>query len=94
MSRQTSDFLFGFLLVILLHIFIFIILFLFSSYSSQITNIALYAFFGIGISQILYVAPTIIFLVRRQDWQIMKGVILGAVVTALANAGCWIILPR
>lgn len=57
-----------------------------------INNLWLYAVFGIGISQLLYVIPLIIRLKQRQEWGLMKGVIIGAVLTALLNGGCWLFL--
>ncbi|HEY9599879.1 MAG TPA: hypothetical protein V6D33_19630 [Cyanophyceae cyanobacterium] len=52
----------------------------------------IYPFFGISIFQLLYVIPTIIWLKRRQRWQLMKGVIICAVITALLNGGCWLLV--
>lgn len=45
---------------------------------------------GIGLSQFLYVIPMIIVLARSQRYALMKGVIMGAAMTALLNAGCFI----
>jgi hypothetical protein len=45
---------------------------------------------GIGLFQFLYVIPTIIVLARSQRYAQMKGVIIGAAITALLNAGCFI----
>lgn len=47
--------------------------------------------FGIGISQLIYVIPVIFWARSKQKWGLMKGVIIGAVITALLNGGCWII---
>ena len=33
-----------------------------------------------------------IYLVRRKAWGLMKGVIIGAIFTALLNGGCWVLL--
>jgi hypothetical protein len=52
----------------------------------------IYPVSGIGISQLLYVIPLIIRLKQRQEWGLMKGVIIGAVLTALLNGGCWLFL--
>ena len=46
----------------------------------------------IGLSQFLYVIPIIFWLRRQQRWGLMKGVIIGAVLTALLNGGCWLII--
>ena len=46
----------------------------------------------IGLSQFLYVIPIIFWLRRQQRWGLMKGVIIGAVLTVLLNGGCWLII--
>jgi hypothetical protein len=66
-----------------------------STISSPLTNslalILLYCLMGIGLSQLLYVVPIAIILSRRRQWGLMKGVIIGAVITALLNGGCWLV---
>jgi hypothetical protein len=52
----------------------------------------LFAVFGIGIFQLFYVVPTVIFLKRKRQFSLMKGVIIGAVITALLNGGCYLII--
>jgi hypothetical protein len=39
----------------------------------------------IGIAQILYLAPVLYLATRSHQWNLVKGVVLGAVVTALLN---------
>lgn len=51
-----------------------------------------FAFLGIGLTQAIYVVPAIVVLRRRQQWGLMKGVIIGAIITALLNGGCWLLL--
>jgi len=52
-------------------------------------------FLGIGIAQLIYVVPAIIFLRRRREFAVIKGLIIGAIITALLNGGCWLfIYPR
>ncbi len=46
---------------------------------------------GIGISQLIYIIPTIFYLKRKDQIALMKGVIIGAVITALLNGGCWLL---
>lgn len=43
-----------------------------------------------GLTQLIYLIPIILQLKRQQKWGLMKGVIIGAVLTALLNGGCWI----
>ena len=52
---------------------------------SLITSIS-YVISSIGIVQLLYVVPLVILFMRQQQWEWMKGIILGAVLTALLNA--------
>ncbi|MGK7901772.1 MAG: hypothetical protein AB4352_10225 [Hormoscilla sp.] len=47
---------------------------------------------AIGISQLLYVVPLCIWLKRKNRMSMMKGVIIGAVITALLNGGCYLLL--
>lgn len=52
-------------------------------------------FFGItipviGIVQLLYVIPLAIHLKRQEKIGIMKGVIIGAIITIFLNGGCWL----
>jgi hypothetical protein len=49
-------------------------------------------FFGIGIAQLIYVIPAIIVLRRRRHFAVLKGLIIGAVITALLNGGCWLVI--
>lgn len=53
----------------------------------------IWSFFGcLGITQLIYVIPAIFILRRRRKFTLVKGVIIGAVVTALLNGGCWLIV--
>jgi hypothetical protein len=64
---------------------------LLSGIFQNLMAILLYAFLGIGLAQAIYVVPVIVVLSRRQKWGLMKGVIVGAVITALLNGGCWLL---
>lgn len=44
----------------------------------------------IGLVQLLYVVPIAIRKRNQQQWESMKGVIIGGVITALLNGGCWL----
>jgi hypothetical protein len=48
--------------------------------------------FGIGIAQLIYVVPAIIVLRRRREFAVLKGLIIGAIITALLNGGCWLLI--
>ena len=49
-------------------------------------------FIGIGIAQLIYVVPAIIVLRRRRHFAVLKGLIIGATITALLNGGCWLLI--
>jgi hypothetical protein len=49
----------------------------------------------IGLWQNIYVIPLIFWLKNKQRFPLMKGVIICAIITALVNGGCWLLLlPR
>ena len=58
----------------------------------NLIGLLLYALFYIGLFQFFYVVPAIILLKRRQQWGLMKGVIIGAVLTVLLNGTCWLLV--
>jgi len=85
----------GFFLVIGLHILAFLAGGLIGLIASSlgiysIGSILLFSALGIGITQLIYIIPLIIRLVRQRNWGLMKGVIIAAVLTALLNGGCWL----
>jgi hypothetical protein len=55
-----------------------------------LSQIFLMAFIFVGVTQLLYVIPLVVILIRQHNWGLMKGVIIGAVITALLNGGCWV----
>ena len=59
---------------------------------SWLFRIAVFWSIGISITQLLYVIPVIIWLNIRRQFALTKGVIIGAVITALLNGGCWLLL--
>lgn len=52
--------------------------------------VMLYAFFGIGITQLLYVIPLSLWLRHVGRFDTMKGVVIGAVITLLLNGSCFL----
>jgi hypothetical protein len=54
----------------------------------------IYAAYGFFLIQLLYVIPITLWLRRRQRIGMMKGVIIGAVITALLNGGCFLLFSR
>jgi len=54
-------------------------------------EIPLFFLFHIGIAQLIYIIPVAFLIARQREWEKMKGLILGAVITALLNGGCWLL---
>lgn len=107
--HEINEIILGIFLLLGMHIagfiVIFFLLFLLSIINSYIPSsiinylISQYRFFiwlfSPGLTQIIYVIPLVLRLKRQQRWGLMKGVIIGAVLTALLNGACWLsILPR
>ncbi len=67
-----------------------------NSYNTNFFVVPALSSAGISITQLIYVIPTLILLRRRQQDALEKGVVIGAVITALLNGGCYLILsvPR
>ncbi|MEG4320985.1 MULTISPECIES: hypothetical protein [unclassified Microcoleus] len=101
MSRRNDEIkgiFLGILLLIGLHVAAFILGSIIGYVSvaiggigSSIASFLLLSIFGIGLVQIIYVIPAIIILSRQRQFAVMKGVIIGAVITALLNGGCWLL---
>ena len=60
--------------------------------ASMAASIAIFGIFCIGFAQVLYIIPLIIYLVNRKASGLVKGVIIGALLTALINGVCWVFL--
>jgi len=50
----------------------------------------LYAFFGIGFTQLIYVVPLCLWLHQCDRIDTFKGVVIAALITLLLNGGCFI----
>ena len=92
--NEWQDVIFGILLLFGMHITaifaIFIIGFVVGMIFGNYTFIAVWGIGGYGflILQLLYVIPVCLSLRRQQQFARMKGVIIGAIITALLNGGC------
>lgn len=85
--NETRDLIFGILVTLGFHLGSVTLSILLTYFVSLLLVHA----FLIGVTQLVYVIPLIIWAVRQQRWGFMKGVIIAAVVTALLNGGCWLI---
>lgn len=78
---------------VILGIIILLIHFYLVGQDNYLTLLLFGSFFaGLGIVQLIYVIPAIIVLRRRREFALLKGLIVGAVVTALLNGGCWLLM--
>ena len=78
---------------VILGIIILLIHFYLVGQDNYLTLLLFGSFFaGLGIVQLIYVIPAIIVLRRRREFALLKGLIIGAVVTALLNGGCWLLM--
>ena len=55
-------------------------------------GLALFAFFGIGIAQLVYVVPLLIWTRSKGERSTFKGIVIAASVTFLLNAACFGVL--
>ena len=95
MSRKNENeivIVLGFVLILVIHALVTSALILASPYLPYFNRE--YRFFfipaSIGLWQIVYVIPLIILMKKKQQWGLMKGVIICAVFTALLSGGCWV----
>lgn len=59
---------------------------------NELGIVLLYAFFFIGITQLLYVIPLGLWLRHIGRFDTMKGVVIGTVITMLLNGACFLSL--
>jgi hypothetical protein len=50
--------------------------------------------FSISLTQLIYVIPLVFYLKWKRRYNLMKGIIIGACLTALINGSCWLVLAR
>ena len=96
-TNERMGIVLGILLLMGLHLAAIILGFIIGSISiggigSYIASFLTVWFIGIGIAQLIYVVPAIIFLRRRRHFAVVKGLIIGATITALLNGGCWLLI--
>lgn len=92
-QNEVTQILDGIALIISLNIAVFILLMISASWSVEIAIINLSLASRIGILQLFYGIPWVIWLSRQQKWGLMKGLIIGIIITALLNGGCWLAFP-
>lgn len=55
-------------------------------------DIFIFSLMFIGLSQLIYIVPVVLILIRNKQYDMMKGVITGAVLMVLLNGGCFAFL--
>jgi Na+/proline symporter len=88
-QQEFQKILSGLFLLLGIHLAIFIVLRILASIiitvNIEIAGRLILTLFYIGIWQLFYAIPLILWLKRTQQWGRMKGVIIGTVVTILTN---------
>ncbi|MEO1620709.1 MAG: hypothetical protein AAFU53_06700 [Cyanobacteria bacterium J06632_3] len=60
--------------------------------NNTLQTITFFAVFAIGIFQIVYALPMMLYLQRRRQDNLLKGVSIGVVITVLLNGGCFLLI--
>jgi Na+/proline symporter len=96
-SNQRLDVLAGMMLLALCHAFATGLCFALYALGTQLSSspdtmfFVWYAWFAIGLTQLIYVIPLCLWLKRRRRFDMLKGVIIGAVITVLLNGSCFLL---
>ncbi len=104
MSRgnPTAEVFSGILLLIAVHFIFWVGIFVLSYFVSFLLSFLklniyglppyfwLWPLLGLGLTQLLYVIPLCIYYSRQRQFNTMKGIIIGAILTALLNGGCFL----
>jgi formate-dependent nitrite reductase membrane component NrfD len=92
MNRNWRDLIGGIFLVPALNLGFTWLLFLMQSIfnSGTIGLIFIISVFWIGIAQFVYLIPFMLFFWRRHRFELVKGMVIGASVTALINSACFV----
>ncbi len=64
----------------------------YNNYPNWLFIVGVWLAIGISIVQLIYGIPAMLWLRRRQQFALMKGVIIGTVITALLNGGCFLMV--
>lgn len=81
----------GFAIVLAIAFFILILL-LAGLTNARGNDILWFGIIFIGASQLIYIIPIILLLIKNKQYDMMKGVITGAILIALLNGGCFAFL--
>lgn len=93
-TQSNKKLVYGMMIAFGLHLIIFGILFLIGMMMSGYSFLYVFVVPGllIAFTQIIYLLPTILILKAKEEFDLMKGVIIAGVITALLNGGCWLMV--
>lgn len=95
-QKEINNIILGIFLLLGMHSAAFVILKVFASitfkFNPTLATYIILPFFYLGILQLFYVIPAIVWLKRKKQLSRRKGVIIGAVITLLLNIGFVILL--
>ena len=80
------------LAIVLTIVFFILILMLAGLTNARGNDILWFGLIFIGLSQLIYIIPIILLLIRNKQYDMMKGVITSAVLIALLNGSCYLFL--
>lgn len=90
-KKEINNIILGIFLLLGMHSAAFIILKILASvifrFNTTLATYIILPFFYLGVLQLVYVIPAVIWLKRKKQFGRMKGVIIGAAITALLNIG-------
>lgn len=88
-KKEINNVILGSFLLLGMHSAAFVILKVFASvifkFNPTLATYIILPFLNLGVSQLFYVIPVVIWLKRKKQFNRMKGVIIGAVITLLLN---------
>lgn len=88
-KKEINNIILGTFLLLGMHSAAFVVLKILASvilkFNTALAANIIFPIFYIGVLQLLYVVPAVIWLKRKKQTGRMKGVIIGAVITALLN---------
>jgi hypothetical protein len=93
MNQNWRDLTRGIFLVPALHLGFLLLVILFGSIftGSKIPGIMFYVLFAwMGISQFVYLIPVMWVYQRRGRFEMIKGIVIGAILTILVNGACFL----
>jgi hypothetical protein len=92
MNQNWRDLIGGMFLVPALHLgFLLLILLMQSIFMSRALGLIFLVFFqSMGIAQFVYLIPVGLVYWRRRRFEVIKGITIGAILTILVNAACFL----